>query len=218
MSNTQKKKSSILWVTKKSSVLWVIVSKGSILWVTLQKFNSLSHNFEKKSCNSVSHIFEKKKSVLWVVSRVIDKVSILWVNFFRKNRVIFINKFNSLSRVHQKKKVQNFESCQKERFKSLSHIWKNSILWVVLEKKLNFLVHTSKKSSILWGILPKRVQFFESHFQKEFSSLSHIHQKVQFFDSFSKKSILWVICWKRVQIFASYKKLSGSILCVILKK
>ena len=158
-------------------ILWVIWEKiksfesYSILSVILKKNQSLNHI--EKGFNSLRHV-RKKGSIVRVMF------------YFKK-------KFNSLSQIKEssRKRVQFFGSQKKIQFFE-SH-----------KKGFNSLNH-EKEGSILWVIIQKRVQFFESVGEKKFTSLSHIakksilwvvQKKVQFLETCKIGPIRWVI-WK----------------------
>ena len=142
-----------------------------------QKFNSVSHNFEKlQFCESyfwkISTLsgfffFLKKK----FNSRFKENFDSLSHNFFRKNLwVMFIKKFNSFSR--KRKRVKFFEAHFQKELNSLSHLFKKEFnsLSDIFEKGFKSLRHIQEI--------------------KRFNSLRHI-QEIKRFNS-QKISILWV--------------------------
>ena len=100
----------------------------------------------------------------------------------------------SFSESHSRKWDRFIESYStKSEFDSLSHSQKKrgSILWIILNKKVQFF-----ESYSFW----KKGQFFESYSEKVFNSLTHIKKKThtQFFESYWRK--------KKIQFFESYSK------------
>ena len=93
-------------------------------------FNSLSH-VEQKGFNSVSHV-EQKGSILWVMLKRM-KDSILWIMLNRR--------------------VQFFESCLKEGFFSVNHIFRK-IKFCHVQQGFNYLTHFPKKSIL--DVIPKK--------------------------------------------------------------
>ena len=124
--------------------------------------------------NSLSHISWSNVSILCVIWK--KKVFISLRHIQRKG-------FNSLRHI-QRKRVQLF-AYLKKGLKSLTHI-----------KKFNSLSHT-KKTPILWLILNKKVQFFEPYLKK--SSILWVLKKSVL--RVKKGSILWVMFLFESDIF-----------------
>ena len=122
-------------------------------------------------------------------------------------------------------------SCWKEGFKSVSHVWKKSIKWLIFLKKVQF-IGAYQKSVQFFGSYQKSVQFFDSYVFKNLILRDIFFKKVNSVSDFLKKgSILWIflkgcMLWvvkKRVfdssSCFSKYLWVKrGSILWVILKK
>ena len=193
------------------------IIKGSILWVLIEKqfFESylkqgsilLSHIEKQERFNSSSHV---KKSFNFE----------FYFFFFLKKKFKFMTIFQpqiSFSESHSRKWDRFIESCSnKSEFDSLSHSQKKrgSILWIILNKKVQFFESYSSKNSILWVKLKeKKVQFFESY-SKRGSILWLIFNKKgssqikKEFNPLSLKinTILWVKLKKKFQLFESYWK------------
>ena len=209
------------------------------------KQERFKRHIEKKDFNSLSHIekrlFQKGSipffkshslslflthgSILWVI--FLDQMFQFFASYERKRcstlRHIQRKGFNSLRRI-ERKRVQLFAYLKKglkslthiKKFNSLSHTKKTPILWLILNKKVQFFEPYLKKSSILW-VLKKSVLRVKkgSILWVMFLFASDIFKKVPFFESdffFKKKklciiflrknSILWVIIfWKEFNVF-----------------
>ena len=155
----------------------------SILWLKFLKirFNCLNHI--QKEFNSVSRV-QKECSILWIrkvfnwvskmgsilcVMKKKKKVQFFWVTkrvqFFESNW----KKFNPLS--HIPDKVQVFESFWEKKsgsilwvvfrmFNSFSRVQKKcSILWIIWEKTILWVILIIQKSSILWVVFKKRFNY-----------------------------------------------------------
>ena len=165
-------------------------------YILHKRRKSLSHS--KNESFSLTHV-EKKGSISMshTVQKGFNSVSRVWKGF------------KSVKNVKNTKKqfLESFcEECSilwvvfKKVFGSLSHIRKNSSLWVIF---------CQRKSSLLWVSWRKKFNSVR-HIQK--NSVNHIREEM-------RCSILWVIFEKRdVQFCASYsrKEMFNSV-SVILK-
>ena len=88
-----------------------------------------------------------------------------------------------------------FESYQKKKFNSLSHI----------QRKKGFNASLSRKKSVVKNFFQKKFQFSESYSRKRVHSVSPSQKKVQFLGSNWINLNLWVKS-KKVQFFESYWK------------
>ena len=201
-------------------------------------FNSVSRiksvqfcgSYSQKKFNSVGQIH--KSSILWVF--LMKK---LWV---LKKKIHFFE-----SKVF--KKVQVFESRQKEgsiiwvmwkRSKYWSHEKRNNSFSQIEQKKVIWVIFSTKKSSIFWVISKKGsiLSILSEFFVKKKSilkviskksilwvnwkiRLNHVNQmkKVQFFESCSKRVQIFDSFLQKSQICKSYKKV-GSTLQIIWEK
>ena len=127
-------------VVKKGSIsMNHVFWKGSILWVMLKKGSTL-------------RVMSKKGQSF--LSDIVEKASIPWSKF-KKFHLPIHKSFKSWSQITFKK-VQFFVSWKKKKVQFF-RVQKCSILWLMWEKTILWVISINKKSSILWVVLEKRV-------------------------------------------------------------
>ena len=161
-------------------------------------------------------------------------VDVIHYDAEKKHR--FRRKFNSLSHVQKKKKVQFCEPLFFSKKKSVQffeswwtkgfNLWvvflkTGSILWVI--KRAQFC-ESRKQGSILWVTFEKKGSILWVAFQKGsilwvvFKRLSHIQKGSIMWIVFTKRSVMWVVLKKRVQFLKIIFSKKSSILWVKKKK
>ena len=133
---------------------------GKILWVMFKKKVQFFESYLTKGFNSVNRI--QKKRFISFSHTESKRGSILEGHIFH---FFFWKKKKLKSTSLVQKKVQFFESCQKKKVHSFSHVKKGSIFWVIFQEEFNSLSHISwqKKKVQIFESFFKRVQFFESY-------------------------------------------------------